>query len=340
MKHVVNPDIESEKVHRVLFILKEFLMGKSYSSDELRQVLAKRFGEVSLRTVQRDLKVLQECIPSVERVKVFREVVWKIPHQFRSAENVVHITTNELLSFHILKAHLSAFKGTSIAEDIEHLYQKLEEVAPGNAFSEESIYWDQNVGQYDYTDYDPIFKQIIHYITKNIWVNTKYKSEYKETIKQYDLLFRKMFHYFGSIYIAAYIPKYDEHISLKVQNILEMQESKRQTLKAPDFDFYDFTKRRFGVFSDRIKKVVLKIKKENAHLFDKRRWHPTQKNYYDDEENLYIQLFVPIVPDFVGWLMSWGNIIQVEKPDELIQRLKSEYTSALSLYEDVELTEK
>lgn len=324
---------QSEQARRVVFMLTGFLEGKRYTTKELVDIFSDKGQAVTLRTVQRDLRLLQECVPIIEQRKHVREVFWSIPRDLRQASSLVRIDSDELLSFYVLKAHLNTFKGTIIETELKLLEKKLEELAPGQAYSEESLYWDQNVGQFDYSGWDRILRKIITSIVKEKWVNIKYRSTKLGTEKIHDVMLRKLFTYYGIIYVIAYFPKHDSNVALTLQGFLDIKDSELRGVKAPPFDFKEFTSRRFGVFDKpRLSVVKLRIDKHYAYYFLNRRWHSSQKQFMEPNGDLIMEMRVPLVPDFISWILSWHEAITVLKPVELIDKIKYRLEATLKNY--------
>lgn len=307
---------------RIVFMLKKFQNGHSFSSSQLKEILSHEFGSITLRTVQRDLVLLGELEPTLTSEKQGRETIWRIPRGLRTISNPLRINSSELLSLHILKAYLKTFSGTVIEDDVHHLTRKLEEIAPMDVFSIESLYWDQNIGQYDYTQKDPILRRAIKYISEKQWVDVEYDASNRGEINSYTALLRSLFTYAGFIYAVAYIPHHDSHVPLALQKIVTLNPSNsRPKVKIPLFDYAKWSQERFGVFWGKKRKVVLKIRKDYNHYFENRRWHPNQKLNYDKDGNLLLEMRVPLATDFIAWILSWSFVITVIKPVDLIKQI-------------------
>ncbi|MFH1051413.1 MAG: WYL domain-containing protein [bacterium] len=326
-------DTESAKTARVLFLYKKLLNGKKFTTDEAHDLIEDEFGTTSLRSIQRDLSLLQECEPMLISQKDGKKNIWKLDKSAIKARGHVHFEKNQILSFHILKAHLKAFRKTVIEEEMKALTDKLEEIAPQEVFSYDSLYWDQNIGQYDYTQKDPMIRRIIKYISEEQWVKVEYRTGGRDKTKKFDILLRCFFYYAGSLYCVAYVPYHGHHIALAVQYIDKLEPIEYHRYKAPIFDFTKWSKYRFGVYHGDLKKVVLRINKLYNVYFENRSFHQSQKLSKDSHGNLLIELRVPLVDDFISWLMSWGEAITVVKPKELIKILNLNLHNTLRNYE-------
>jgi len=324
----------ADQIHRIVYLLRKFQTGTKFTTKEILDELPSEFSDVSLRTIQRDLVLLQECEPSLTFSKQGKVVTWEIPRIARRPSNLIKLSANELLSFHVLKAHLKTFHGTMIEEEVNQLTKKLEEIAPQEVYSDESLYWDQNIGHFDYTNFDPIIRKVINFTAHKTWVTVEYNPKNMGEIHKFTGLFRKLFTYTGYLYVVAYIPKHESHIALAIQNIEHITPYEEFRHKIPEFDFNDWTKNRFGVFYGEIRNVELKINREYKYYFINRRWHQTQSESVDAEGNLLLRMKIPICPDFIAWVISWGDAVTVMEPEELIEEVKENLTSTLMNYWD------
>ena len=48
---------------------------------------------------------------------------------------------------------------------------------------------------------------------------------------------------------------------------------------------------------------------------------------------MILEMRVPLVPDFIAWVMSWGEVITVLKPDELKKKINLKLRTMLKNYE-------
>ncbi len=61
-------------------------------------------------------------------------------------------------------------------------------------------------------------------------------------------------------------------------------------------------------------------------------WHKSQRVAYLPEGCVRFQLFLPVTPDFVGWILYYGSRVQVIRPLELRDRVKEDHQRAAELY--------
>lgn len=310
----------ADQPKRVLYIYHKLLTGRKYTSFELKDMIAENLDNtVSLRTIQRDLKILYESVPSVTMFEKGGETLWGIEKEYRNPMGSIRVQSNELLSYYVLKAHLKAFQGTYIEEDLKELTEKIEDIAPSNIILEDALFWDQNIGQFDYTQYAPQIKAIINYIVEKEVLNVEYNTSGLGKINSLKVVFRTIFTYNGFLYVIAYVPNHNTDIALTIHNIESMVTVKEKSFTLPPFNFKEWTKNRFGVYYGKPEFIKLLIKKEFNKFFENRKWHQTQNTYLDDDGNLILEMKAPVTIDLISWIMSWSYVIEVLKPKKLRQ---------------------
>lgn len=321
---------------RLIYIYNRLLEGNSYTVNELMDLAASGLDDygVSKRTLQRDMRLLGEIDPNIIYSKDGAEFTWKYQRIGRSISPNVSLSSNEVLSLHILKAHLKNIKGTSLQEEIDMLYRRLDLIAPADVVNTDSLFLDKNIGQYDYSGKENLIKKVIKYITAGQWLDIQYKSLRKGTEKIIQVLLRTIFTYQGNLYVIGYIPKHKEHAPFVLQNITKMEPTDFKLAKVPDFNYEEWAKNRFGVFHSEPVNVKLRIEKDFSHYFENRFWHSTQNFDTAADGSLLLYMKVPLSPEFISWIMSWGEAIKVVKPDELIEQVIAKHTAALSNYKE------
>ena len=323
------------KAERILFILKQFNKQGTWTVKELAEQFDNEGIEVEAKSIQRDLRLMHDQGLISFYNKDGNMKVWELTESRKSVIPSVQLYKEDIISYHILKAHIGNFKSTPIEEGIIELEKKLEKLAPGNVFSSESLFWDKNIGQYDYTDDYFTIKRLISYISEKKWIRVKYDTSAKGEIKEFDCFPRTLFEFKGSLYVVVFTTgQYDEHRALLIQNIESCEEIVPINKKVAKFSFNKWSKKRFGVFYRKPQKVKLQINNSYVKYFKNRSWHSTQKTSIDEDGNYILEMKVPVAPDFLSWILSWHEAITVLEPNELKEEVIAHMKLALENYSE------
>ena len=163
-------------------------------------------------------------------------------------------------------------------------------------------------------------------------VTVRYESHNLKKKNDINVLLRTLFTYNGTLYAAAYVPKYDNHISLAIQNIEDIDLTDKKLSKVPEFDFDEFKNNRFGVFEGEIKRIALEVKRDYKHYFKNRIWHKSQKMQEKSNGNLIIRMEVPVTYELIAWILWWTDALKVIKPRELQETIIEKAKHILKKY--------
>ena len=319
------------QARRLVFLLKKLQAGIHYTAKELQTVyLRDGLGDYSIRTIQNDLLLLSEIEPLLQNKKEGREKRWFIERQgFRQSHLLF---SSNLLSLYVLKAQLKSFKGTFIEKELNSILEKIEKDFPNDIFSYESLFWDKNIGNYNYEKIDDLIKGIIEAISQNLCLEVKYDTAQEGIIKSYICQIKKIFTYGGFLYAAAYVPRYGYYIALAIHRIKVIKQTTSQEIEVPEFDLEEFSSIRFGVFWGEPEKIILEIKKKYVKYFENRFWHQTQKLESLKNGNMILKMEVPLSPELVSWILSWGEGIKVIEPAKLKEKILKKLKDTISNY--------
>ncbi|MFP4528366.1 MAG: helix-turn-helix transcriptional regulator [Candidatus Kapaibacterium sp.] len=326
-----NAEANASQARRILYIYHELLSGSEFSAAEIHaRINDSDFDACSLRSIQRDLKLIQEIDKDIVCESKGKQNFWQLP---KSCLRKLQVHSNELLSLYILKAHLKSLRNTSVAREIDQLIQKLEQMYPSQIVAEHNLFWDKSIGGYDYSGHDRIIERAIEYIQGRKWVRIDYDRGGDGESKSYVAMPKLIFAYDGYLYLAAYVPDYGYHIALAIHRIAVIGLTQpRDGEEVPPFDYDEFMRLRFGVFWGEPQHIRLRIAPWAAKYFTRRYWHATQQIADADDGGLRIEMETSVTPELVAWIMRWGRAIRVESPPELIDKVISGHRAALENY--------
>lgn len=324
--------IGTDQARRVLWMYNKFLEGNSYSSAEMYEEILKNFKvDLSLRTVQRDLRILHEMVPNMEQVNVGRQVYWQLSKSALTPLYISNIEANDKMGFYFLKAYLRQFKNSVISDDLQKLTKKVEKIAPGNLYIEESFNAIAEHGKFDYHSHNILFEELIQSILNKQWLNITYRDIFTTEIHHQFALFRGFFFFRGSIFFIAYIPRKHGDVAIQLENIRNTIPAEPYNDYVPDFDAKSFFENRYGVSDGDLINVELKFLPEIAPLYASRQWHPKQEVFPQPDDSIIIKFPIIMNEEFIKWVMSIGNGLIILSPQILVDKVKEQYQAFLSL---------
>jgi len=326
---------EFSQIQRLLRVLQILSSGRKVTTTELLQ----RFkGDVSLRTLQRDLLALSEAgIPLISEKTMANENAWSLMSQFRSFIPLP-LETNEYLAAHILKANLKVFQKTPFEDEIHSLINKIDQIVPEEVFLEtesgkaQNLFENYAAGSFDYAPYGKTINSLISAILHQNICKVTYHNPYMGIKKTYPIEPERLVYYSGGLYVIAYLRKYEKFRLLAIQRIRKLVLSDEKFIKDQYFDPKLFWQNKFGLFSADQVDVKLQFSKEVRHHIEGRTWHHSQSMSADKKGQVTLKMKVGVSPELISWILGWNKHVQVMAPRALMDAVVDAHTSALNIY--------
>ncbi len=324
--------IGTDQARRVIWMYNRFLEGNSYASAEMYEEIIKTFKvNISLRTVQRDLRILHEMIPNMEQVNVGRQVYWQLSKNALTPLYLSKIDANDKLGFYFLKAYLKQFKNSVISDELQKLSKKIEKIADGNLYIEESFNSIAEHGKYDYQKHNVFFEDLLQAIINKQWLNITYRDLFTTEIHHQFALFRGFFFFRGSILFIAFVPRKHGDLAIPLENISNSSPAEPYNDYVPEFNAKAFFENRYGVSDGPLINVELQFLPEIAPLYASRQWHPKQEVFPQSDDSVIIKFPIMMNAEFIKWVMSIGKGLKILSPQILIDQVKEQCEAVLIL---------
>ena len=278
--------------------------------------------QVSLRQIQRDLHSIEMAGVPLESRRDGTSIRWFIPHHARVCPPLT-IHEHELMSLHVLKGALGAFKNTRVSRDVELLKKKLDKVVPGAVFLDEEIVSEVSPGHYATAVSDAAMKAIIDAIVDPHWDRVTYRSVQAKRSKTYVVSFCRLINHAGRLYVAAWHPVYNHYITLAADRIDHVERASDVTDPIHIFNEAKYRSGRFGVYDGDIATITLRIDASAADFFASRSWHPSQRFTSFKNGKVDLTMTAPLSPELVSWVVSWADVLEVKQPKRLKEMCKA-----------------
>jgi predicted DNA-binding transcriptional regulator YafY len=284
----------STQISRAIRLLMELASGRKLSTQELADAAAVRgSGAVTRRQIQRDLRTLEDAGIPLQCERSGREQRWYVPSSYRSLQPLI-ISNNEILSLHLLKGALGAFRHTRVHKDIDRLQQKLERLAPGTVFLQEDLVADVSPGRYATAVDDAVMETIVFAITDPHWDRVTYRSIHGGSTKTFVVSFCRLINHAGRVERADDIT-WPLHV----------------------FNEEHYTSGRFGVYDGDVRSIHLRVDASAAEFFTSRSWHPSQQVTRKRDGSIDLRITAPLSPELVSWVVSWSDVLTIVSPAKL-----------------------
>lgn len=291
--------------------------------------IARLFG-VSTRTVQRDLKALEEAgIP-----------IWQDDNEESPRYGVVEgyyipplqLTLGEATALYLAARLLCR----SVDERNPHILQAIAQLAsvlPENLARALQDTVTVLAGQKEDPDFRHAFETVALGWAAGRKVRIWYQAARRPDVREH--VIRPYFMEPGhkALYVVAYTETYERVITFKMERI-RRAELLDETFELPeDFLPARILRQSWGIIWDEsVEEVVLRFSPDVARRVDENVWHPSQEIEELPDGGRLMRLRVSGTLEIEPWIKSWGAAVEVLAPEHLRRRLAAEARTLAEIY--------
>ncbi len=307
--------------------------------------------EVSERTIQRDLELLQELGFPVEYGEdEYGKRFWKMPHDFFKTGPLT-LGLTEALSLHLAERMFAPLAGTPFTEGLHSIEEKIRSLMPARAmdyFSElGGTLLVRTVAATDFSGHSEIIRILHQAILDERTVEVEYHALWRgDTYKTFYDPYGLVLH-LHDLFVVGRSHRADAVRIFKVRRILAASPTSSQFKRPEDFDLEDFFRGSFGIIQTDREPVEISVQFKGvaAAVVEERIWHDSQKLEWlpaeatlfdrepDKEGSLVASFTLAEVIEFKRWLKGFGDKAVVLRPDWLRKQMHEELLAAAERYE-------
>ncbi len=292
--------------------------------------MARLFG-VSSRTIQRDLKALEESgVP-----------IWQDDDEERPRYGIVEgyyipplqLTLGEATALYLAARLLCR----SVDERNPHIVQAIAQLAtvlPENLARALQDTVTTLVAQKEDLDFRHAFETVALGWAAGRKVRIWYQAARRPDVREH--IIRPYFMEPGhkALYVVAYTETYERVITFKMERI-RRAELLDETFELPaDFLPARVLRQSWGIIWDAsVEEVVLRFSPDVARRVDENVWHPSQEIEELPDGGRLMRLRVSGTLEIEPWIKSWGAAVEVLAPESLRRKIADEARALVAMYE-------
>ncbi len=136
-----------------------------------------------------------------------------------------------------------------------------------------------------------------------------------------------------SSYVIAYCHQRQTVRTFKIERIVGIEATTNKYTIPDDFNATSFLNYSWGIFTGgEPRKVKLKFSPEIGRLFEEVVWHQSQNVLRQTDGSVTMELQVLLNIEFLSWVLSWGERVEVLEPESLRGEICDIATAILSVY--------
>lgn len=269
---------------------------------------------VTTRTVQRDLVVLESSGFPLESEKRNGTVFWRLTRGFESAVPI-SLTREEAMALHFCRGLLDPLKGTPIYEALESALGKIARASSPRAsrpYAElEKAIAVSTFGRKDLTGVRPVFETLTRAIFNRLSVRLSYQrlkdsKPAERTYDPYTLWFTN-----NGLYVVG-LDHYSREIrTLAVERIRLIQTTNQRFEIPEDYDFDHYRESAFQMVWGEAQEVKIWFAPDQAAYIEERIWHPSQKIEKQSDGSIVMTLHVADPDEVERWLFGFGDSAKI-----------------------------
>ncbi len=314
------------------------------------RALAEEF-EVSERTIQRDLEIMQENgLPiTFESDEVGRRY-WRLPHGFLKSNPMI-LTLPEAVSLQLAERLIRPLAGTHFAEAMDSILKKVRAIVPSRAldyFADiDDIIHVRMPGRTDYSSKAETIRTLMHAARAQQTVEITYRSlwrgqeTYTTLVDPYGLvLFEEDLFLVGMSHRAA------DFRVFKVSRILTALSTQQVFDKPDDYQLEDHFRSSFGIVQNDGEPIEIEVRFKGAAaaLVEERVWHESQRLSREAPESLLFEcrqqeadsitavFRLSDLVEFKRWIRGFGDTAEVLRPESLRREMREDLLAAARQY--------
>jgi predicted DNA-binding transcriptional regulator YafY len=312
---------------RLLFIDREINTGKHPNCSSLAEKW-----EVSCKTIQRDLDYMRYQLnapleySAKHRGYFYTEKNFQLP--------AMDIKESDLFAIYLADKLLIQYEGTPIYDSLCSVFKKIEQSLPSK------VSLDPGDEPSRFTVFPPsntIFRPGIWETVTNA-IRLLRRLEIKYQTPGSDPVIRKLDPYHGvrfegDWYVVGFCHLRREILTFSLGRIIDAKMLSDSFEIPADFDFHKLTGSHFGIhWSNNEIDVKIHFNRSVAGYIKERKWHPSQEILSNPDGSLVLSLTVNHLLELKRWILSWGEMAEVLKPEYFVEEVKQTITGMKSRY--------
>lgn len=292
--------------------------------DERRELEVPRVAEelgYTVRTVYRDLQVLQDIGVPLYQEKTGRRARWRVVEKYRQ-RLTLSLTWSEMMALTAGRALLSGLSGTLFHESALTALEKVRGALPPallNRVETASKRLSGSAGiRHLYDDKREVLSALLEAVEQQLAVELEYKKlnaakPERRIVDPYHLHVQS-----GGVYLIGWSRERSAPRIFLLDRVVSARKTHERFERRADVDASSFLHGAFGPWDGKPVRVALRFDKRVAKLVAERKWHDTQVNQWRADGRLDVEMKVPVSPLLVAWVRGYDDAVQVLAPKGLI----------------------
>ncbi len=179
-----------------------------------------------------------------------------------------------------------------------------------------------------------ILLKLMEAIRDNRVVSLNYYKPYEHSYSKRDVEPYGLTSKHNNWYLVGYCRKSGGERTFRIDLINDVHVLSRKFVFPEDFYLEEYFGDSWGIYSsDEIRRIVIKVGPELAYRFKLIAYHPSQEIEDEKEDgSIIISYSACGLFEFTGWLLQWGELVEVLEPEDLRKAMKEKLEKMAGKY--------
>lgn len=300
------------------------------------QMLAENL-EVSRRTILRDIEFLRDRMrapieySAVHRGYYYTEPTYMFPF--------MPVSTNDIKGIQIAENALEVYLGAPFEVVLKSSLRKINNIISGGGELNSSDIEDGNTFVFKTSATSEqdirIFNTLSTAAAEKKQLKIKYYSIYRDAVSDRIIDPYHIVNYNGEWYLIAMCHLRKKVRTFLISRIREVVKNERTFEIGNNFDLSTFNESSFEVSSEgKLFSIKILCDEFCARYIREKKWHKSQRIVENNDETIQLFFKLNSLFEIKRWILSCGEHVKVEAPEELVAEIKNTSVIMNKLYND------
>ena len=285
----------------------------------------------TVRTVYRDLQVLERVGVPIYQDRHGGQARWRVVEGYRRRLSLT-LSWPEMMALGLARKLLAQLGTTPLGDAAASAMKKISDALPRELADRTSRLEESLSAQlgaaHDYERHGDALRILVDAIDRHETVRLQYRKLGTRTSEERHVDPYLLHVQSGAVYMMGFCHHRNAVRTFLLDRIREVARTAALFGARVAFAPAAMVQGALGPWEGAPQKVLVRFDEEMAELAAERRVHPSQRTQWRSDQQLDVELRVPICPSLIAWLLGWGKHVQVIAPASLRKRLEQEHASA------------
>jgi len=285
----------------------------------------------TVRTVYRDLQVLERVGVPIYQERQGRQARWRVMEGYRRRLSIT-LSWQEMMALVLARKMLAKLTAAPLADAAASAVAKVNDALPREVAQRAAGFNDAVSAllgaSHDYTRHGAVLRTLMEAIERHESVTLQYRKlgERKGAERIVDPYFLHV--QSGAVYLIGFCHQRNAIRTFLIDRVTDAARTGALFGARAPFAASALLQGAIGPWEGKPHHIRLRFDAEVAGLAAERQMHPTQTTQLRSDGELDVALRAPVCPALMTWLLGWGQHVRVVSPAALAERLRRAHARA------------